>query len=100
MWAWPRPRRSGVEFLRSLVRRGLAGVQLVVSDAHQGPQAGHRPGPERPLAAPHGVLLRDALGHCPEALQLVRAAIRPIFRAGSLEETRRLLDGHHRQAAA
>jgi putative transposase len=36
--------------------------------------------------------LRDALGHCPkDTQQLVGAAIRPIFRAGSLEEARRLL---------
>jgi putative transposase len=38
-------------------------------------------------------LLRDnALGHCPkDTQQLVGAAIRPIFRATSLEEARRLL---------
>jgi putative transposase len=31
--------------------------------------------------------LRDALGHCPKDLQqLVGAAIRPIFRAGYLDE--------------
>jgi len=72
------------EFLRSLVRRGLAGVQLVVSDAHV-------------LSAPwqrctvH--FLRDALGHCPKDLQpLVGAAIRPIFRAATLEEAQRLLE--------
>jgi mutator family transposase len=38
------------------------------------------------------VIVRDALGHCPKDLQqLVGAAIRPIFRASSLEEARRLL---------
>jgi putative transposase len=80
------------EFLRSLVRRGLQGVQLVVSDAHAGPQGRHRPGAELPLAALHVHFLRDALGHCPKDLQqLVGAAIRPIFRASSLEEARRLL---------
>jgi putative transposase len=42
------------EFLRSLVRRGLVGVQLVISDAHQGPQDRDRPGAGRPLAALHG----------------------------------------------
>jgi putative transposase len=37
--------------------------------------------------------LRDALGHCPKDLQqLVGAAIRPIFRASSLEEARRLVE--------
>jgi putative transposase len=80
------------EFLRSLVRRGLRGVQLVVSDAHEGLKqaiaqvlgtAGQR-------CTVH--FLRDALGHCPKDLQqLVGTAIRPIFRAGSLEEARRLL---------
>jgi putative transposase len=80
------------EFLRSLVRRGLQGVQLVVSDAHAGPQGRHRPGAELPLAALHVHFLRDALGHCPKDLQqLVGSAIRPIFRASSLEEARRLL---------
>jgi putative transposase len=81
------------EFLRSLVRRGLAGVQLVVSDAHQGLKAAAI---AQVLGAPwqrctvH--FLRDALGHCPKDLQqLVGAAIRPIFRAATLEEARRLL---------
>jgi putative transposase len=79
-------------FLRSLVRRGLAGVQLVVSDAHEGL--------EQAIAQVLGArwqrctvhFLRDALGHCPKDLQpLVGAAIRPIFCAGSLEDARRLL---------
>jgi putative transposase len=80
------------EFLRSLVRRGLTGVQLVISDAHKGAQAGHRPSAERAVQRCTVHFLRDALGHCPKDLQqLVGAAIRPIFRAGSLEEAQRLL---------
>jgi putative transposase len=81
------------ECLRGLVRRGLAGVQLVVSDAHEGLKTAIA----RVLSCPwqrctvH--FLRDALGSCPKDLQqLVGAAIRPIFRAGSLEEARRLLE--------
>ena len=34
-----RPRPSGTEFLRSLARRGLRGVQLVISDDHKGLKA-------------------------------------------------------------
>jgi transposase-like protein len=80
------------EFLRSLVRRGLAGAQLVISDAHEA-SSRHRPGAGRSLAALYRPLPPDALGHCPKDLQqLVGAAIRPIFRAGSVEEARRLLE--------
>ena len=34
-----KPRRSGREFLRKLARRGLRGVKLVISDAHEGLKA-------------------------------------------------------------
>ena len=80
------------EFLRSLVRRGLAGVQLVISDAHEGLKAAIAQ--VLSCAWQRGTVhfLRDALGHCPKDLQqLVGAVIRPIFRAGNLEEARRLL---------
>jgi putative transposase len=80
------------EFLRSLVRRGLAGVQLVVSDAHEGLKAAIAQVLSCAWQRCTVHFLRDALGHCPKDLQqLVGAAIRPIFRAGSLEEARRLL---------
>jgi putative transposase len=80
------------EFLRSLVRRGLAGVQLVVSDAHQGLKAAIAQVLGAPWQRCTVHFLRDALGHCPKDLQqLVGAAIRPIFRAADLEEARRLL---------
>jgi putative transposase len=80
------------EFLRSLVRRGLAGVQLVVSDAHEGLKQAIAQVLSCPWQRCTVHFLRDALGHCPKDLQqLVGAAIRPIFRAGSLEEARRLL---------
>jgi putative transposase len=81
------------EFLRGLVRRGLAGVQLVVSDAHEGLKTAIAQVLSCPWQRCTVHFLRDALGHCPKDLQqLVGAAIRPIFRAGSLEEARRLLE--------
>jgi transposase-like protein len=80
------------EFLRGLVRRGLAGVQLVIADAHQGLKAAIAQvlgGPRQRWTVP---FLRDALGHCPkDTQQLVGAAIRPSFRAACLEDARRLL---------
>ncbi len=80
------------EFLRSLVRRGLAGVQLVVSDAHEGLKQAIAQVLGAPWQRCTVHFLRDALGHCPkDTQQLVGAAIRPIFRAGSLEEAQRLL---------
>jgi putative transposase len=81
------------EFLRSLVRRGLAGVQLVVSDAHEGPKAAIAQVVSCPWQRCTVHFLRDALGHCPKDLQqLVGAAIRPIFRAACLQDARRLLE--------
>jgi len=69
------------EFLRSLVRRGLKGVQLVISDAHEGLKA-----------AIHQVLtgstwqrcrvhfMRNVLAHVPQGEKaLVAAALRTIF---------------------
>jgi putative transposase len=80
------------EFLRSLVRRGLAGVQLVISDAHEGLKQAIAQVLSAPWQRCTVHFLRDALGHCPKDLQqLVGAAIRPIFRAANLEEARRLL---------
>jgi putative transposase len=81
------------EFLRGLVRRGLRGVQLVISDAHEGLKAAIAQVLSAPWQRCTVHFLRDALGHCPKDLQqLVGAAIRPIFRADSLEEARRLLE--------
>ena len=80
------------EFLRGLVRRGLAGVQLVISDAHEGLKQAIAQVLSAPWQRCTVHFLRDALGHCPKDLQqLVGAAIRPIFRAANLEDARRLL---------
>jgi Transposase, Mutator family len=43
-----------VAFLRSLVKRGLAGVRLAISDHPRGPKEGDRPDPGQPVAALHG----------------------------------------------
>jgi transposase-like protein len=80
------------EFLRSLVRRGLQGVQLVISDAQPGLRAAIALVLSCAWQRCTVQFLRDALGHCPKDLQqLVGAVIRPIFRADNLEEARRLL---------
>src|SRR5256885_14689354 len=80
------------EFLRSLVARGLHGVQLAISDAHPGLKAALA----RVLGCPwqrctvH--FLRDCLGHARRDQHgLLGALIRPIFGADSGEEARRRL---------
>jgi putative transposase len=76
------------EFLRSLVARGLVGVQLAISDAHPGLKAAIA----RVLGAPwqrctvH--FLRDLRGHCRDALG---ALIRQLFTAPDGAEARRRL---------
>jgi putative transposase len=77
------------EFLRGLRSRGLSGVKLVVSDAHEG----LRQAIAKVLGAPwqrctvH--FLRDMLGHVTRAQQpLVSGAIRGIFTATSHAEAR------------
>jgi putative transposase len=66
------------EVLRGLVRRGLAGGQLVVSDAHQGLKQAIAQVLGAPWQGCTVHFLGDALGHCPKDLQqLVGAALRP-----------------------
>jgi transposase-like protein len=68
-------------------------VQLVISDAHEGLKQAIAQVLSAPWQRGTVHFLRDALGHCPKDLQqLVGAAIRPIFRANSLAEARRLLE--------
>src|SRR5262245_57648265 len=69
-------------FLRSLVERGLGGVQLVVSDAHAGLQKaiGQVLGCTWQRCSVH--FLREALGHVRKDQQgMVAALLRPIFNA-------------------
>jgi putative transposase len=77
------------DFLRSLVTRGLVGVQLAISDAH--------PGLKTALAKVLGAawqrctvhFLRDCLGHARKDQHgLLGALIRPIFQATSGDEAR------------
>jgi transposase-like protein len=79
-------------FLRGLVERGLAGVQLVISDAH----AGLKKAIGQVLGCPwqrctvH--FLREALGHARREQQpMLAALIRPLFNADSRDQARKLL---------
>ena len=80
------------EFLRSLRARGLEGVQLCVSDAHEGLKAAIA----QVLGCPWqrcGVhFQRDMTGHVARAQQpMVAAAIRSVFTADSYDEARATL---------
>jgi transposase-like protein len=79
-----------LEFLRSLRARGLDGVQLVISDHHEGLKNAIA----RTLSAPwqrctvHFV--RNMHGHCrPAQRGLVSAALREVFNAPDRDEARR-----------
>jgi putative transposase len=80
------------EFLRSLIARGLEGVQPVASDAHAGLKAAIA----RLLRCPWqrcGVhFLRDCLGHARKDQHgLLAALIRPVFQAESGDQARQRL---------
>jgi putative transposase len=79
-------------FLRSLVDRGLSGVQLVVSDAHAGLKKaiGQVLGCPWQRCSVH--FLREALGHVRKDQQgMVAALLRPLFNADSGEQARELV---------
>jgi transposase-like protein len=88
-----------LQFLRSLVARGLAGVQLVISDAHQGLKgaiAAVLQGASWQRCRVHFV--RNALALVPKsAAQMVAATIRTVFVQpdveGAREQWRRVADG-------
>ncbi|HKO26587.1 MAG TPA: IS256 family transposase [Solirubrobacteraceae bacterium] len=78
-----------IEFLRSLVARGLVGVQLAISDAHAGLKAAIAKilGCAWQRCTVH--FLRDCLGHARKDQHgLLAALIRPIFNADSLTQAR------------
>jgi putative transposase len=80
------------EFLRSLVKRGLIGVQLAISDAHPGLKAALAQVLGAPWQRCTVHFLRDCLGHARHDQHgLLAALIRPIFRASSGEEARQRL---------
>lgn len=73
-------REFWVEFLRGLVRRGLAGVRLVISDAHEGLKAAIAQvlGASWQRCRVH--FMRNALARVPKAQHsVVSAAIRQVF---------------------
>jgi putative transposase len=76
-------------FLRGLVKRGLTGVQLAISDAHAGLKAAIAKvlGCAWQRCTVH--FLRDCLGHARKDQHgLLAALIRPIFNADSLAQAR------------
>ena len=80
------------EFLRGLRARGLAGVRLGVSDAHQGLKNAIATVLGCPWQRCTVHFLRDMLGHVGKAQQpMIAAAIRGIFQATSLAEARQRL---------
>jgi putative transposase len=79
-------------FLRSLVKRGLSGVQLVISDAHAGLKKaiGQVLGCPWQRCSVH--FLREALGHVRKDQQgMVAALLRPIFNAETGQLARELV---------
>jgi putative transposase len=80
------------EFLRDLVKRGLTGCQLVVSDAHEGLKQAIAQVLGAPWQRCTVHFLRDALGHVRKDQQgMLAALIRPIFNAETGEQARELL---------
>src|SRR5215218_4267525 len=77
------------EFLRGLVKRGLTGVQLVVSDAHQGLKAAIAKVLSVPWQRCTVHFLRDCLGHARSEQQpMLAALIRPIFNQDDRDQAR------------
>lgn len=73
-------REFWVEFLRALVRRGLQGVQLVISDAHEGLNAAIAQVLNATWQRCRAHCMRNLLVCVPKAQQgLVAAAIRQVF---------------------
>ena len=80
------------EFLRGLRARGLAGVRLCVSDAHQGLKNAIAQVLGCPWQRCTVHFLRDMLGHCARAQQpMIATAIRQVFNAACGTEARQRL---------
>jgi transposase-like protein len=78
-------------FLRGLVKRGLSGVQLVVSDAHSGLKAAIAQTLDCPWQRCTVHFLRETLGHVRKDQQgMVAALLRPIFNADDRHQAREL----------
>lgn len=79
-------------FLRSLVERGLSGVQLVVSDAHGGLKKAIAQVLGCPWQRCSVHFLREALGHARREQQpMLAALLRPIFNADNDDAARELV---------
>jgi putative transposase len=80
------------EFLRGLRARGLTGVRLCISDAHEGLRQAIAKVLSCPWQRCTVHFLRDMLGHVAKAQQpMIAAAIRGVFQATSLAEARERL---------
>ena len=84
-------------FLKSLVRRGLAGVKLVISDAHEGLKAAIRRVFSASWQRCRVHWMRNALSYVPKAQQsMAAAALRQAFiqpdRAGAAQALRQVAD--------
>jgi putative transposase len=81
-------------FLRGLVKRGLSGVQLVVSDAHAGLKAAIAQTLDCPWQRCTVHFLRETLGHVRKDQQgMVAALLRPIFNADDRDQAREFVAG-------
>jgi putative transposase len=79
-------------FLRSLVKRGLSGVQLVVSDAHAGLKRAIAQTLDCPWQRCTVHFLRETLGHVRRDQQgMVAALLRPTFNAADRDAARALV---------
>jgi putative transposase len=79
------------EFLRSLLARGLTGVELVVSDQHEGLKQAIAQVLGCPWQRCTVHFLREMLGHVHRGQQgMIAAALRQIFQADSKAEARRI----------
>jgi len=79
-------------FLRGLVKRGLRGVQLIVSDAHAGLKAAIAQVLDCPWQRCSVHFLRETLGHVRKDQQgMVAALLRPIFNADDRDAARELV---------
>jgi transposase-like protein len=77
------------EFLRSLKKRGLAGVRLVVSDDHEGLKAAIARALSCPWQRCTVHFVRDMLYHCRRDQRgLVAAALREVFNAENQQQAR------------
>lgn len=80
------------EFLRQLVARGLHGVQLVISDQHEGLKNAIAQVLGCPWQRCTVHFVREMCGHVARHQQgMIAAALRQVFRADSREEARRLV---------